>query len=209
MIFAHIKTSTLFGDGQIGDHFFIAVNGGLVGMSAPSWTHHFSPAVITGMILSIALAIFTSGWLMGQPHRAQARARQWTIRQQSLGAVAGTLSGAGIGIVYAITTILLSHWFAVANAFVIVLCGCWRKLDGSLRHFCVSLNFPRKQDKRARCAPPWSMQFRWSVFWKQLRMLPVRLHVAFCWRHPADCSSPHSLPWRSLLHSELGVRGQL
>lgn len=115
MIFTQFKTSALFSDAQIGGHFFLAVNGGLIGVSASAWPHHFSPAIITGMISLIALAIFTSGWLMGQPHRARARARQWTIRQQSLGAVVGTLSGAGIGIVYALTTIL-SRWFSAVSA---------------------------------------------------------------------------------------------
>jgi hypothetical protein len=93
IILTRLNLHVLFDRAHIMGDFFLSVNGGVVGISAPSWLAHFSWPLIAGLLGSIAFSIFLSGWLMGQPHRALNRVNRWTIREQWLGGALGAFSG--------------------------------------------------------------------------------------------------------------------
>lgn len=118
IILTRLNLHVLFDRAHIMGDFFLSVNGGVVGISAPSWLAHFSRPMIAGLLASIAFSIFLSGWLMGQPHRAWNRVNRWTIGEQWLGGVLGAMSGIGIGLVYAFNR-LLTNWVTQPIAFVI------------------------------------------------------------------------------------------
>lgn len=118
IILTRLNLNVLIDRAHIMGDFFLSVNGGVIGISAPSWLAHFSWPVIAGLLGSIAFSIFLSGWLMGQPHRAWNRVNRWTIGEQWLGGILGAFSGIGIGLVYALNR-LLANWVTQPVAFVI------------------------------------------------------------------------------------------
>jgi hypothetical protein len=104
---------------------FMAITGGLVGLSAPQWSGAFPLPLIAGILIGIASAIFAAGWLMAQPERAGAHTvANPSLTAQMKGTVCGSLVGGCIGIVYGLTALFesggLDRRLAFPIAFALV-----------------------------------------------------------------------------------------
>jgi hypothetical protein len=118
VVVARFGTAGPLGRESIRQDPFTAVTGGAIGLSAPAWPGALPPGVIAGLLLAIPAAIATTGWLMAQPANAGGAAVPGRWREIA-GAAAGSLAGAGIGLVYALTAALGSLGMGGPAAFAI------------------------------------------------------------------------------------------
>jgi hypothetical protein len=144
---ARIDIAALLSRSHVLDDFFLSVDGGIIGMSARGWRSIFPGAGIAAMIFGITLSIAVAGWLMGQPQRARQRVNHHTPAQELGGAALGTLTGAGIGLVYGLDR-LFRAWMPQPFGFLLsflIIAATWIGFSTYLR-----FDFLTKKQRRRR-----------------------------------------------------------